>query len=376
MRGNIREIYKVNKSEIESSFERQMGLKMDPEYEKWANNIACDLIEYFSDKYPKVKIEIPKLREKSAKSLLGKIKNLQIERLSKLYCLGNITDKNKRDLYELVKERIDENNKLNEVKILLTIKDLLFGNDIHISRFEKNLMVDGISNSTKTALLRILMGKIERSNHPNKEKYIKRIDEKYGTACAKKTNNPENNILRYESINTLKENPDKIERLKDDTQFLKANDLRGMKIVATYIPDDFITDNEEIKKLLEQRKLAQSKEEERKYTRLAIVELGKEFYNDLANDEEFLNKIGLNVIPDSNKHKRKTNGYEAEHIKFYGSSNPEYTLEMQFKSEDVENITRANGSASHEKRPGKSRILPCSENDKDLKKKLEYQVPI
>ena len=149
-----------------------------------------------------------------------------------------------------------------------------------------------------------------------------------------------------------------------------------MKIVATYIPDDFITDNEEIKKLLEQRKLAQSKEEERKYTRLAIVELGKEFYNDLANDEEFLNKIGLNVIPDSNKHKRKTNGYEAEHIKFYGSSNPEYTLEMQFKSEDVENITRANGSASHEKRPGKSRILPCSENDKDLKKKLEYQVPI
>ena len=84
MRGNIREIYKVNKSEIESSFERQMGLKMDPEYEKWANNIACDLIEYFSDKYPKVKIEIPKLREKSTKSLLGKIKNLSNKLLKML----------------------------------------------------------------------------------------------------------------------------------------------------------------------------------------------------------------------------------------------------------------------------------------------------
>ena len=80
MEGDIRQRYKINKSEVESSFEKQMGLKMDPNYEKWGNSKAIALIEYFNQKYKGVSIEIPKLREKSPKSLLGKIKNLQIER--------------------------------------------------------------------------------------------------------------------------------------------------------------------------------------------------------------------------------------------------------------------------------------------------------
>ena len=73
------------------------------EYENWADNVGIEIIEYFLKKYKGITIEMPKAREKSPKSLLGKIKNLQIERLSKLYALEGIEDKDKNKLYKLIK---------------------------------------------------------------------------------------------------------------------------------------------------------------------------------------------------------------------------------------------------------------------------------
>jgi len=377
MNNNFRQAYKVEKSAIDKSFTKQMGLKMNNEYETWADNTGIELLQYFLNKYQGVKIEIPKIREKSPKSLLGKIKNLQIERLSKLYAIEGISNKDKEEFYLLIKERINENKKLDGIRTLSTIKSLIYNeiNKFDIKQFEERVIVDGISRSTKTALLRILVSKLENSNLKDKEEKLKRLDEKYGKTAAILSGSAEDDIIKYDSINNIKGNEDRINRLRNEDKFLKANDLRGMKIVVVDIPDDFVTDNERIKRILEERKKAVTSKERVIYTHLAIVELGKEFYRDLANNEEMLQKLNLNVIPDSNKHKKKSNGYEAEHIKFYNEVEPEYTLELQFKSEYVETICRGEGMAAHQNRPGKKRILPRASNDKELIEKLRYMVP-
>lgn len=377
MKKNLRETYKIDRNAIQESYISQLGLKMNKEYENWADNSGIAIIEYFLDKYKGIKIEIPKAREKSPKSLLGKIKNLQIERLSKLYALEGISIQDKKTIYSLIQERINENDNLDNVHILKIIKVLIYEdiNKMNIQEFEDLVMVEGISKSTKTALLRILVGKLENSNLINKYDLIEDIDEKYGKKAAAKSGEQEDDIIRYDSIINLKNDELKKARLRQERKFLKANDLRGMKIVVVDIPDNLKTNNEKIKKILEKRRNCENSKERIIYTHLAIVELGKEFYRDLANDEYLLHKLDMKVIPDSNKHKKKTNGYEAEHIKFYKCSEPEYTLELQFKSEYVETICRGTGKASHQNRPGKARILPEASNDEQLIQNLNFIVP-
>lgn len=372
---NFKQLYKVNKNAVQQSFEKQMGLKKDTNYEKWANDAAIQLIEYFMSNYKGVKIEIPKLREKSPKSLLGKIKNLQIERLSKLYALDDINQQDKQALYTLIKERINENSELDIKNILNEVRGLIFTDDTNVQNFEETIMIDGISKSTKTALIRLLVRNLERSSNENKREIFKYLDSKYGKERAQQTGFDEDNIIKYDSIVKLRNNPEKIKRLEDENQFLKANDLRGMKIVVAEVSDDFKTSNEVINELLQKKKCARTDEEKRKLTHLITVEMGKEFYNKLANDEQLLKKLNVKVIPDSNKHKNKSNGYEAEHIKFYNITEPEYTLEMQFKSEYIENIAKGEGSAAHQNRPGKKRVLPHAANAKELAMKLEFMVP-
>ena len=48
---------------------------------------------------------------------------------------------------------------------------------------------------------------------------------------------------------------------------------------------------------------------------------------------------------------------------------------MQFKSEYIENIAKGEGSAAHQNRPGKKRVLPHAANAKELAMKLEFMVP-
>ena len=376
MKGTLDERYKVKQTAVEKSFARQMGLKMNKEYENWADSTGIKLIELFMEKYKGVIFEMPRIREKSPKSLLGKIKNLQIERLSKLYAVDGISKEEKEEFYLLIEERILENKDLDEALILDTVKSLVEEDitKIDIKELEKTLMVDGISRSTKTALLRILVSKIEKSNLENKNEILQVLDEEYGETAAR-LGKIEEDTIRYGSIRDLENNERKIGRLRDETKFLKANDLRGMKIIVVDVPDDFETENENIKEALEKRKNAKTSEEKIMCTHKAIVEIGKEFYWQLGNNEELLKELDLEVIPDSNKHKKKLNGYEAEHIKFMNRKDPEYTLEMQFKSEYVENISRGEGAASHENRPGKSRILPQAATDKKLIEELKFAVP-
>ena len=367
--------YKIEQNAVESSYNEQLMLKMNPQYEEWADETAIKLIEYFFNKYDGVCIEIPKLREKSPRSLLGKIKNLQVERLSKLYALDEATMENKKELYMLLKERIEENEELNESEMLKEIKSLLVCKDVDINKFEEVLMVDGLSNSSKTALLRVLVSNIKRANGQDKIKSLDYLSNKYGKGLAKKTGEPEDDIIKYDSIANIRNNPRKIQRLQDERQFLKANDLRGMKIVVSKIPDDFKTDNIKIKQILEKRKNAKTNKEQIILNHLAIVELGRDFYKDIEHNEELLKDANMHVIPDSNRHRKKRNGYEAEHIKFINSDHPEFTLEMQFKSVYVENLTRGKGSASHENRPGKSREIPDTDDDRKFMEAINYMTP-
>lgn len=373
----LKEKYKVKRSAIEESFINQMGLKNNQEYEKWADNASIAIIEYFLNKYKGITIEMPKAREKSPKSLQGKIKNLQIERLSKLYTVEEINEEERDTLYSLIKERIYENEELNIIYTLAQIKNLLYNEieKLDIKKFEETIMVEGISNSTKTALLRILVGKLEKSNIPNKESKIEELDEKYGKKAAIKSGLVEDDIIRYSSIEAIKGNKIKIDRLKDEMNFLRANDLRGMKFIVANVPDELETDNKKLKEILKRRKETEDNREKVAYTELAIIEIGKEFYKDLETNEELLKKLNMQVIPDSNKHKKKSNGYEADHIKFFNIEYPEYKLEVQYKSEYVENICRGKGSAAHQNRPGKKRILPHASNDVELIQKLEYTLP-
>lgn len=377
MNHNFVEQYKVEIDPIKESYQNQLGLKENVEYETWADEAAIGIIEYFLTQYKGAKIEIPKLREKSPKSLLGKIKNLQIERLSKLYAIEGISDQDKQCLFSLIQERIYENEELDSTSILDAVKQLLYHDieEISIQEFEKKVMIEGISSSTKTAVLRILVSKIEKSNLPDKKQKLQVLDETYGDKAQEKTGLIEKNIIRYDSIRKIRNNEVAIARLKDEKVFLKANDLRGMKIIVVDLPDDFATENEKIKHILQIR--GQEKNSQRKmlYTHYAIAELGKEFYRNLANNQELLQKLNMKVIPDSSKHKKKSNGYEAEHIKFLNGSNPEYTLEVQYKSEYVENICKGEGIASHENRPGKKRVLPHAKSRKELMKKLTFMVP-
>lgn len=379
MGNKLRENYKISQTAVEKSFNHQIGLKNNSEYEHWADEVGKELIKYFYSQYPGVKIEIPKMREKSKKSILGKIKNLEIERLSKLYAVEGISDEEKDEFYSLIEERIYENDDLDINDTLNAIKEIIYAefNPDNIHNIEETIMVDGISKSTKTALLRILMSKIINSDesYEYKKDIIKYFNCEYGKTAAKRSGLEENDIIRYQSIINIRKDKQKIERLRDASSFLKANDLRGMKIIVSSIPDGIDTENEKLTNIIEERKNKENNEEKQMYTHLGVVEIGKEFFAKLEDNTELLEKLHMKVIPCSSRHKKKGNGYEAEHIKFINTDNPEFTLELQFKSEYVENMCRGEGVASHEHRPGKARVLPHAKNDTELIQKLRYMTP-
>lgn len=376
MDNNLRKNYRIKQTSVEKSFNHQIGLKNNKEYEHWADEVGKELVKYFYSQYPGVKIEIPKMREKSQRSLLGKVKNLEIERLSKLYAIEGISQEEKEELYSLIEERIYENDDLDIDDTLTVIREIIYGefNPHNLDSIEQTIMVDGISKSTKTALLRILMSKIINSNetYDYKKHIIKYFNCEYGKTAAKRSGLEEKDIIKYQSIINLRKDEHKIERLRDANSFLKANDLRGMKIIVSAIPYDIETTNEDLKNIIEKRK---EEEDKSKYTHLGVVEIGKEFFEKIGDNTELLEKLHMQVIPCSSRHKKKENGYEAEHIKFINTDNPEFTLELQLKSEYVENMCRGEGEAAHENRPGKARVLPHAESDRELIQKLRYMTP-
>lgn len=373
---NIREEYKIQKNAIQESYDRQIILKLNKEYEENVNRAYIMIIEYFRQLYPEVQIKTPKAREKSPKSILGKIKNLQIERISKLYVLGKVEITEIDELFELLKERVRENKELEE-DVVEKIRAILYMNieNIDINDFLKKVVETNLSPSTKTALLRILKYKVEESNLENKDIILHKLENQYGETRAIKTGIPEYNLLKNESIEQLKKDRNKKEELNNVQEFLRAKDLRGMEIVISKIPDDFQTDNKTLKELLEKRRDKLNKEQKRNYDEECIKELSREFVDKLSENRDVLQRMNVEVLKNSKKHKNKTNGYIADHIKFYIRGKKEQSFELQVKSIYVQEIATGEGNAAHTKRPGKSRVLPVISYRINFIKELQFVLP-
>lgn len=349
MDNKFKQALKVQKSPIEISDEIQMGLANNEEYDKLTDELCMAIYNYFLSCNPNVSIEIPKKRIKSPKSIHEKSKSRELERLSKLYIIEGLEKDEIEELYEIIKNRIQEKEQINEDEILENVSTLLKQGieELDIEVFLNNIMVEQISDNTKKALLRILKSKIEKSTIKGKKQVLKSLDERYGKKAAENSGKPEDNKIQYESIEAIKKDKDRIQLLHDKIGYLKSEDLTGTRIVIS----------------------------DKNYTDKEMKEMAEKFIHKLIKDKNFLQENGIEVIPFSLKHKNKTNGYEAEHVKFRVIDKPEYTLELQMKSEYVENLSRANGAAAHENRPGKERILPNLEDKEIFKKEVQYSVP-
>lgn len=189
------------------SAEMHLELKDDNEYLKKVKAESGNLVKLFKYFYPEIRIGDVVFRQKSAKSVIGKIKNLEIERVSKLIVeeirnqklineykkeqLSKIhnkeelseeekkieairfikEDKNKKEILKgLLFERVDENitkkddkdnsEEKNEVK--QCIVDLLDKSRIiDIEKIEQRLLDDSrLSHSTRTSAARLLYSRL------------------------------------------------------------------------------------------------------------------------------------------------------------------------------------------------------------------------
>lgn len=362
MQNSLREKYRVEKSNIEKSYEYHLGLKNNEEFEKRVDDTFLAFANLLKSTYPNIAIETPRLREKSNKSLKNKIIKLEIERLCKLYAIGEITDEEKESLYNLII------SKLNNVDENL-IKDIFNGKIDDLECIDKIMRLEEVETHDKTAILRILNANFIKQN---KEELSEELEEKYGLAAAKQTNSLVNNILHWECIQNLDE--DMLRKLHSPSEYLCVKDIRGFKFVIANIPENFQTDNKYLKDLINKRKEA-SLNEKLKYNDLCCIELEKEFVNKLISNKELLESLNIEILPGGYKHKQKQNGYIAEHLKFFYKDHPEYIMEMQLRSTYREDLSRANGKAAHDKRSGKKRVFPSVENKREFIEDIKNGVP-
>ncbi len=365
MTNTLRQRYKVEKSNIEKAYEYQLALKHNQEYEEKVNNTFIAIVNLLKKEYPDIKLEPPRGREKSYNSIRNKIIKLEIERLCKLYAIEGISQEEKENLYQLVIDSIEQEMQ-GEVKQLLDaeIKDL--------NSLDRIMQEKEIPDHIKTAILRIIKTRIERENVENRQELETQIEEKYGETAAKKSKQLKDNLLHWECIEEIKKQG--TEKLHCPFEYLNFKDLRGIKIIVADVPDSVEPKEKELKELIEQRKNA-PKEEKTKYNDLCCISLTKEFAYELMENEEWLKQLNIMVLPEGYKHKEKQNGYIAEHIKFCYRDHPEYTFELQLRSMYREDLSRANGAAAHDKRSGKKRIFPSTENKQQFMEELRYRLP-
>lgn len=362
MLNSLQEKYKVKKSNIEESYVYQLGLKNNEEYQKKVDSTFLELANIFNGMYPNVKIESPKGREKSNQSLKNKIEKLEIERLCKLYAIGEISKEEKQSLYSLIINKVKKAK--TDVAYRIILEEIENLKDIDTIMQEKE-----IDEHIKTALLRVAMAKLKIEN---KKELQFEIDRKYGEIAAKETGQLKNNLLKWDYIENMNEDTKK--KLHYPFEYLRVKDLLGFKFVIREVPDDIQTDNEKLQELITRRKKA-SENEKTKYDELCCIELTKDFVNKLINNEKLLEKLNIKVLTNGYKHKEKQNGYIAEHIRFCYIDHPEYIFELQLRSTYCEDISKANGEAAHDRRSGKKRVLPSLENRDTFIENLKNVLP-
>ena len=226
---------------IKLAFDAQMALKNDPErkYHKLASSYAIDIVETFRQLFPGVEIKSVVLREKSGKSLLDKIKSLQIERFSKLavveadipdilheaeiHKFGKPQPLNLEALYPLFADRMDENivpsdnsaesiEEANEqsgyykhnIRLVLNSSIQTPADADELFENVKDIFSEPrISKNTKTAIARIMYAKIKQGNLPEsyKTSNLDRLSRKYGAQAKQEA-------IRHATSDTLKQAED------------------------------------------------------------------------------------------------------------------------------------------------------------------------
>lgn len=342
---NTLEKYKINKSNIDKAYEYHLGLKQNKEYEQMVDDTFLSLVNLFISRYPNVKIEIPRGREKSRKSLKEKIEKLEIERLCKLFAIEGISKEKYDNLYNILLSKIG-----NEYE-----EDL---NQICYSKIQNldllnNMLKNDIPDNMKTALLRITKSRLQKEDIQNNEQMQLEIEEKYGITAVKRTNELKDNLLHWECIENIKNDENEIRKLHSPTNYLKVKDLRAFKIIITGLQDSKKQTSDDAEAL----------------------EIAENYANFLLENKDILDKMNIEVLEDGYKHKSKQNGYRAEHLKFSYKNHPEYIFEFQIRTTYREDLSRANGTAAHDKRSGKKRLFPKSDNKDEFLEQLKYSLP-
>lgn len=372
---NFKENYQITFNTEQEILQRFFALKNDPQYKAQTYQAMQNLIKIFKYFYPEVDIQDPIFREKSVKSGLFKLKELQIERFAKLYSLHLTTNLDTSDFIQKITDRIYECIPPSEQKhIMQSIHLLLFSDlkNISIRNLADTLMLSHLSVDNRRALLRILYQRILDSHLSNTSQELTYIEKNYGAIGAILQQKPENDILHYTSITKLRNRPDLITNLQNEKQFVRCHDLKAGTIIISHIPANFATKNEALKDLLKKREEATTPSSYQELDHQCMVLLSEEFTNQLAQIREYKN---LCIVPDSLKHKNKSNGYEAYHMEFLLDNQPDYFLELQIKSKYVEEISKGNGAASHSKRFSKERVLPPMDTLENFKNTLSYILP-
>ena len=371
----IKSRYKVDKSPEQISYEQQIGLKHNEEYKQRVEQTFLQIVNLFIGRYQGVSIEPPRGREKSLRSLKGKIDKLEIERLCKLYAIEEISSEEKQRLCNLIISKIDQNSELNRSqKIQEGINNLFYGEIKSFEQIQDLVKEKQLSDNMKTACLRVAKIRLQNGELEKNEKIINSIEEQYGKEAAIREKKIEKNLLHWECVEKMQEDKEMQEKLHKPMEYLKAKDLRAFKIVIANVPDELKTDNIRIKRIIEKRSKAYG-EDLKKYNDMCCIELEKDFANYLLNSPELLKQMNIEIPNDGYKRKNKENGYIADHIKFHYIDHPEYTFELQLRSIYREELSRANGPAAHNKRSGKERIFPSVENKEEFLKELKERIP-
>lgn len=346
MLDTLRERYKVDKDNIQKAYEYHLALKNNEDYEKRVDEAFLGIVNYFKQEYPNVIIETPRGREKSNKSLKGKLEKLEIERLCKLFAVGKITEEEYNRLYLLVKEKVDEQSQE-------ALRKICFEEITDLDQLDQIMPKEDIIEDIKTAILRIANTKLKNASNVTLEN---ELDEKYGRGAVARTKQLKDDILRWESIEKIENDEEEIEKLSNPMEYLRAKDLRGFKIILCKADKN----NRGVKISDDQR----------------CLEISKEFAKKIMNNQELLDSLDIAVQEKGGyKHKTKQNGYRAEHIKLYCKGHPNYTFEIQLRTTYREELSRANGPAAHNKRSGKERIFPDVSNKRVFLEELKQMVP-
>lgn len=371
----IKSRYKVDKSPEQISYEQQVGLKHNDEYKQRVEQTFLQIVNLFIDRYQGVSIEPPRGREKSLRSLKGKIDKLEIERLCKLYAIEGITLEEKQRLCNLIMSKIDKNAEIDRSQKIQDGINNLFYRDIKSFEQIQDLVKEKqLSDNMKTACLRVAKIRLQNGELKRNEEIINSIEEQYGKEAAIKENKAEKNLLHWECVEKMQEDKAMQEKLHNPIEYLKAKDLRAFKIVIANVPDELKTENKRIQRVIEKRKKASTKELKR-YNDMCCIEVEKDFANYLLSNPQILQDLNVEIPKDGYKRKDKENGYIADHIKFHYIDHPEYTFELQLRSLYREELSRANGPAAHDKRSGKGRIFPSTENEQEFIQELKERVP-